>query len=434
MDKLLTLLTLQRQAQEAETFAGFLHIAANDSSKIIPYHQLVIYSYDRGIIEYQKISGNAIIDRHGEYAVHLESCIRQRDKTRGEISEHQTADGTSTLTIVPFCHKPFVRKGHEDDAELGGMCFETIFPYQENEKQILEELARSYTPRVVIDRLEHGSLFVRIRAALQRKKIWIAAGILIALFPTRMTITAPVEIVAKDPVVITAPFSGLIGSVDVSPGDHVEPFAPLIHMEDTTLSAEAQLAGEEMKLAAVTLSRLKRESVSNPERRADLARLEAEITEKKIKQAYTEQMKNRSVLRTPKAGVTIFADRTELEGKPVEAGQILMQIADPAQIEARIRIPSATMMPVKRNEPVSLTFDPRPFHSYEGDILSIGYEASPDPDGLLSYKVTTGIRHNETADLRIGWRGAAKIKGEWTIMGYRILRRPLMIARQWTGL
>jgi hypothetical protein len=35
--------------------------------------------------------------------------------------------------------------------------------------------------------------------------------------------------------------------------------------------------------------------------------------------------------------------------------------------------------------------------------------------------------------VRLGLRGSAKINGDWVVLGYFILRRPLGAVRQWLG-
>jgi hypothetical protein len=36
--------------------------------------------------------------------------------------------------------------------------------------------------------------------------------------------------------------------------------------------------------------------------------------------------------------------------------------------------------------------------------------------------------------MRIGLRGTARVSGEWTCLGYYLLRRPIAAVREWTGL
>ena len=37
-------------------------------------------------------------------------------------------------------------------------------------------------------------------------------------------------------------------------------------------------------------------------------------------------------------------------------------------------------------------------------------------------------------DIRIGLRGTAKLQGDWVVLGYYLMRRPLAKLREWTGL
>ena len=55
------------------------------------------------------------------------------------------------------------------------------------------------------------------------RKRWIIIGIvfLILIFPIRMTSTAPVEVVAKNPYLVTSPFDGVVKKMPCSVQDYV---------------------------------------------------------------------------------------------------------------------------------------------------------------------------------------------------------------------
>ena len=107
-------------------------------------------------------------------------------------------------------------------------------------------------------------------------------------------------------------------------------------------------------------------------------------------------------------------------------------IADTSRYDALIRIPVDAMVPLKSESLASLYLNVAPLSSHDAIIKSIGYQASPDPDGLLTYKVYASPV--DAADLRSGWKGTAKIRGEWTILSYAVLRRPLAALRRMTGI
>ncbi|HNQ91756.1 MAG TPA: HlyD family efflux transporter periplasmic adaptor subunit [Alphaproteobacteria bacterium] len=426
MDKLLSLLTLQRQAQEAATRNQLMHIISNESRKLVPYRQCVVWSKESwGGITLDKISGNATLDANSQYALDLKKTIAAQKFSTREIVEIKKTESLPALTLAPIITA--------QDGLLGGLCLETETPLTEVEKELLKELALSYAPSMALFAVRgSGGLWRSLSSlAVERKYILLLLCVL-ALFPTRLTITAPVEIVPEDAEIITAPFNGIVKSVEVTAGEGVTSGDTLVVMDNTSLKADAELAGQDLKIFESQLSKAHREALSAPDKRSDLGILEAERKEKEIKLHYANEMQGKSAITAKRDGVAIYTDKTALEGQPVQAGDVLMRIADPEKYELLIRIPVGALVPFDRNAPVSFFLGVNPTRSYDANISSIGYEASPDEDGLLTYKVRAKM--TEDKKLRIGWQGTAHIKGGWTILAYAVLRRPILSLRQMTGI
>ena len=246
------------------------------------------------------------------------------------------------------------------------------------------------------------------------------------------TITAPAEIVAKNANYVTVPYEGMVEKILVDPGSVVEKGQVLALMENSTLSAQATMAEQALAVAESSLSRLRREALSNPDKKNDLNLLESEIEEKKIEYAYAKQRQDESKIKAPKAGTAVFSDARKLEGKPARMGEVLMMVADPLESELLIRVPVESLTSVEKSAQVRFYLNVSPFSGREAVLTSSGYQASPDPDGLLTYKFRAEIKDRD--GLRIGWQGTAKIKGEWTILSYALLRRPLIAFRHLTGI
>jgi hypothetical protein len=70
--------------------------------------------------------------------------------------------------------------------------------------------------------------------------------------------------------------------------------------------------------------------------RHDLGIAQAELDLKAAELAYAAELLDRSVIRAERAGIAVYADQRSLLGRPVAPGQRIMEIADPAEIEARI--------------------------------------------------------------------------------------------------
>ena len=109
-----------------------------------------------------------------------------------------------------------------------------------------------------------------------------------------------------------------------------------------------------------------------------------------------------------------------------------MEIAAPGNTQLLVRIPVDALIDFDHDAGLYFYPNVSPLKKIKADITAVGYQASPDPDGLLTYKVRATFDDKEQA-FRIGWKGTAKIYGDWTVLSYAVLRRPLIALRQLGG-
>lgn len=438
MDRLLALVALQRQAEEAESKAAFYHVVVNHCGKVIPCAQALIWTNGVTGPSLEKISGHAILDPNGPYALDLIARINDLGWTKGNVStENPKPVVINAAGQAESLSRLFVPLRTNHDGLMGGILLERAAPFAESEILLAGELGASCAPI-----LELHMLRDRGRAAWSVTRFFrsssrtgaIAAGACLALFfcPVRMSVTAPVEIVPVDPVYVTAPFDGLIASVEVAPSAPVSAGDILLRFDETVLKSDMDLAEQELAMAQSSLSRLSRESLSAPEKKADLGALDSAIREKKIRYEYTRSILERGRIVSPARGVAIFPDKSVLEGHPVHAGDVLMKIADPSKVEAMIRVPVDSMIEMGPTSEVGFFLNVHPSRRYKAEILTTGYEAGHDPDGLVTYKIRASVV-DAPERLDIGWTGTAKIRAGWTMLGLDILRRPFVVFRQITG-
>jgi multidrug efflux pump subunit AcrA (membrane-fusion protein) len=272
------------------------------------------------------------------------------------------------------------------------------------------------------------------KAKKNRRVIAIVAAVLF-FFPTHLTITAPAEIVAASSKVISIPYDGVLEKITIKPGEAVKQGDVIALMDHTTIEAQVDQAQQALNTAQVSLSKTGIESLRDQDSRkkADLQLLRAEIATKRIELDYAKTLFDKTSIKALSDGVAIFADSNSLEGKPMKTGEKLMLIADPDDAELLIRAPIDSLLPISEKSKTSFYLNVTPLSSYKATIKSIGYQASPDPDGLLTYKIRADIKQQDK-NLRIGWKGTAKIKSNWSILGYAALRKPLIALRNLLGL
>lgn len=420
MDRLFTLLELQARAHGATSRAALLHVIVNETIKIVPYTQAVFFSPDITGLRLERASGNAVLDAQGLYAADIRAAVK-------------AAMSDTSAVYVPRDGGAIIFFRTTEEGFIGGLWLEAASPYGEAEQRILEELAAIYAQGLALWQLRARGPWMRMMGNGGRWRRYVMMGVIVlALLPVRATVRAPAEIVARDAEIVTAPFDGMIESVAVEPGDNVKSGDTLVVMEAQSLQAQMDMAEQEILTAQAALSRRQRESLAAPEKKSNLVALQEEIESRRIARDYARDLKERSIIQATAAGVAVFSSAHALKGQPVRTGDKIMTIADPARTELQIRIPADAMTSIAEGAPVSYFLNVSPFAGKKAEVRSVGYQASVDADGMLTYKVAARLAAGAQAG-RIGWKGTARIRGGWTVLGYAIARRPVIALRNLTG-
>ena len=110
-----------------------------------------------------------------------------------------------------------------------------------------------------------------------------------------------------------------------------------------------------------------------------------------------------------------------------------MEIADLEKIELKIDLPVDDAIVLKEQAPIDVFLDAKPLETLTGTLTHASYQAVQLPEQIFAYRVT-GTLHHIPTDVRIGWRGTAKIYGDKTTVFFLLFRRPISTTRQFLGL
>lgn len=422
-NKALTLIDIVRDALTVQSMEGLGFVIANRPHALLAFDQALFWIGDTKSPTLHTVSGHTTLDPDSPFAQSLKEQIKDAVQ-KSENKPIIMADNGKSLLI---------RLETDQEGVLGGLWITREKPFREAELTVTEELRLAFSAALALQtRRERFGIPAAWQRIKTHKKIIWGVLLILALFPVRLTISAPAEIVSADPAVVTAPYEGLVETVTVDPGQVVKKGDELAQMDLDALLARRDRSQQDVRIAHARLSRLRREAIADPQKKAELEQLRAEIALKQIDYEYAEEMLARSSLSAPRDGTAIFSDKNALIGKPVAAGTMLMQIADPGQAELLVRIPVDAMLPIDEGASVRLFLNVEPLKSHRAEIRTIGYQASTDPDGLLTYKLRADLP--DSVQPRIGWQGTARIKGDWSIFSYAVLRKPLIALRRITGL
>ncbi|MCB1530754.1 MAG: HlyD family efflux transporter periplasmic adaptor subunit [Rhodospirillales bacterium] len=446
---LTTLLLLEQEARHKKDVSSLAFLMVNETHRLFPYRQCSFWETDApGHVKIKTVSGLSVIDPDAPYLVWLERLIEK------ELKQEKGRADDNMAALKTYTPQDFNEETQKDLKEWGvrhaallsmsttragykcGLWLDRDTPFQEREQHLLSQIADSYAH--ALDRLlrQHDNWKRQLLSYLSLSrvhKIFALLVLAVLLFPVRLSVVAPAEIIARDPFIVSSPVQGVIADVNVQPNDTVKEGDPLIRMEDTVLRNQVTLAAKAMEIAQTAYTKASREAFSDPKIKAQLAMLQAEIESKKLEHDYALELLSLLTVPAPRSGIIVFTDSNSLRGLPVQPGERIMSLVDPKDTEVLIRIPAESVILLEPDIPAKLFLNISPLRRLEAEIKTVSYEATPDPDGLLTYKVRAVFPEGVPRP-SIGLKGTARLYGGYTLFGYQMLRRPLATLRRTTGL
>jgi HlyD family secretion protein len=256
---------------------------------------------------------------------------------------------------------------------------------------------------------------------------------LLGFVPVPLSILAPAEIVAKNPFVAAAPLSGVIDSIDVEPNSAVSAGTVLFRLNDVELKATLDIAQKSVAVAQARLRRAQQGAGTSTELRREVGISQSELALSVAERDGALARMERSVVRSPYDGVVMFNRKEDWIGKPVSTGERILEIANPAEIQASIEVGLADSVVLDNPQGITLFLDSNPLEPVDATFKYAGYQSQYSRDKQLAFPVRATIgetKHN----LRIGQRGTAQIRAQKVSLAYFLFRRPLATLRQKVGL
>ncbi|MBA5869953.1 MAG: HlyD family efflux transporter periplasmic adaptor subunit [Nitrospira sp. CR2.1] len=437
---LATLTHLEGQVRAATTLSELQFVAVNETRRLVPYdHAVLLSATDSDGASYRAVTASsvAVIDQDAPMLVWMEQVVQAMRTVQQEDAPIVVEQG-SLPEGLRAAWREFVRGHvlwcplkHPDETILGGLWIERESPWQDNDVTIVQRLAGSYA-------YAWKALSKRTigwTARLNRPSMVALVVVLLGLLclPVRMSTVAPVKVVAKDPVVVSAPMDGVIADVAVSPNTMVQHDRPLLRYDDTNIRNQFRLTEQQLAVARAEHAQAIQSGFGDPARKAEVPLKAAEVALKETELEYAQERLGQIEVRAPQAGLLLYTDKSDWVGKPVTVGERIMEIADPLRIELRIDLPVSDALLLQEGGDVMAFFDALPLDSFPAAVSRTSYHAEVLPGDVLAYRVTADLA---TVDprIRIGWQGSAKVYGERGPLAFLLFRRPFTALRQFLGL
>jgi len=432
-------LAFESELREIDDERECLIHAVNASRKLLSFRQALVYQRKnpRGKFILKSASSVAAIDRHSPQVRWFESIVESlRSDTDIRLDQQfsspthcdQSDEVADSYPFSDFFWLPF----NSDDKTFGGLLLAREQKWTESERLLARRVAKVYSHALLAIK---GKKHAFSRFQLTKRRVLIGAAVLsLAMFyPIHITAIAPVEVVPSNPYVVAAPFDSVVKEIVVERNQTVEPGTVLIKFEDIRLRNNFELASQSEAVAKARLLKVSQSAIHDIKAKHELAIVKAEHSLASAEKQYTSDLLKKSVIRAATSGVSIYTDKRDWVGKPVVAGEAILQIANPEDIEFEISLPVKDSLVLKENARIKVFLDSDPLNPIETNLAEASYQATQDKRGILSYRITARMDVDQDVIPRIGVQGSAQIFSDKAPLIYVLLRRPYSVFRQLTG-
>ena len=432
----LQLLTLEAEIRQQKTAEEVLFHLVNTVQDIVPYGQAMGWrrGRTRAALQLKVVSGLPLADRHTPLAKALAEQIEALDGARRLLAPMAfELDGQTTsagLDDFPLRHAFWLPLTRQEPVQAGAL-FMRATPFTAREQAILQRLGDTYTHALGAF-APRRALLDRLPLSRRNLAIGTAALVGIGLIPVRLSVMAPVEVIADKPFTLTAPINGVIKQMLIAPNSTVEADQPLVRFEDIQPRNEMVLAQQQLAVAQAKDARTSAAAFNDKDAAHEMAIAAAEHDLARVSYNYAVEVLQRTTIRTPVGGVAVYSDRRDWEGRAVQVGEEILQVADPRRVAYRVDLSTGNAIELTQGNPVTVYLESAPLGGFGASLASVSYTPRTLPGGQTSY--TLVATPNDDSTPRIGSRGTARVYGGYAPLALQVLRRPIAAVRQFVGI
>lgn len=437
------LLHIEQQVRRCETLTELSFVMVNVTRTLVPYEQAAYLAGNE--LEQLKLSAMSdlsLIDRTTPFCAWLEQIARREDSSELAAKPHtvetsswpaELANDLNEFSPAYMLWIPLFIPS-KPNQRVGVLWLSRSQPWTEKEIGLLQHLASSYAHAMQLFISHSGWRYWSKKVFSKRVQLIIlTAMVLVSFVPVRLTVLAPAEIAAKDPLLITSSLAGVVSEVLVKPGDQVSMGQVVVRMDKTEFKGSYDLAQRELERTQAELRTAEQAGYVDRRKKSELAELESQVQLKTIERDYLQTKLMQTEILADKAGVAVLDDPEKWKGRPVVVGERILSIADPSLVQLDIMLPVKDAISLNHGNEVTFYLDTDPLNPIPFVVDYSSFEPSLTPDQIVAYRIVAESNSN-VAPPRIGLRGTAKMYGEKVFLAYYLFRRPITFVRQSLGL
>jgi multidrug resistance efflux pump len=434
------LLKIEAEARKAASVKELGFLIANETVKLTRARQVFVTAGSAPTPQaVTTISAVSHLDAKSARVRWIEAILKAlaADTGLGKNREFSlpayTPTGDTEHQTYPFPNFLWLPFRLVDGTVFGGMLLSRDTPWAEGDALVADRLAGTYAHAWAA--LE-GQGRLRRRHRFRLRYAVMAAGLvaLAGFIPVPMTVLAPMDVAAVNANVLAAPMDGIVEAVLVDPNTPVKAGDAVVRLSDTALRNDQAVARQELAVADARLKQVMQGAISDDRMLREIAIARAEVAVKQARLAYAEDMLKRTVITAPNDGVAVYTDRRDWQGRPVQTGEKIIEIADPSELELRIFVAVKDSIAVREGSTVRAFLDSDPVNPVDAVVKSASYEARQHDNGVLAYQVLAQIPAAKANAIRLGVHGTAQVAADHVPLAFWLFRRPFTAMRQWSGL
>ncbi len=437
---LLALLQLEGQARLAQTVKELCFLLANDTRRLIGFRQACVFSIAKHLgaaCQVEVVSSVAVVDRKAPMVQWIEEVVASLWESQAlqalchlnveQCPKHLQADWRR----FAFPHVLWCPVIWGNQQAVGGIWLARERPWQEGEIQVV----RRFTETVAHAWNALGKKKTSVKHwTVSKRWLWVGLALLIGVMcvPVRLSTLAPVEVVARDPAVVTAPLDGVIAEILVDPNTAVQEGETIFRYEDTTFRNDYEVAEKNLAVGFMEYRKVTQGAFLDDEIGASMPVQASEVRLKEAERDYAWEVLQHVEVKAPRNGIVLFADKSDWVGKPVVIGERIMEVANPREYELKIDLPVEDAIVLREGAEVEVFLNADPLKAIPATLTHASYHAEVLPTNEFAYRVRAEVTQPPET-IRIGWQGTAKVYGDSVSLFFYLFRRPLSVFRQTLG-
>ncbi|MFK2822198.1 efflux RND transporter periplasmic adaptor subunit [Arcobacter sp. YIC-80] len=437
------LLQIEHNCRNAQNYEELRYLVVNEIKKLVPNKVAVFFAPDlKNSLKVEAISDVSTVNPNSIFVQVLESIVNKTkdiNDTLHEIDKQKQLDSYEREVLTEYDYKNIVFvpiKIEKDDASIQFyMILLNNESYEKKHLEVLAHLSSSY-----------AYFFYAVRKnsfKSKLKKVGFSKGyfkyiflifVLCMFIPIKLSVLAPLEVVAKDPFIVTSSLDTAVKEIKVKPNEEVKKGDLLVLLDDIKYLNEYELAKKALDIAQAQLYTSSQASFYDINQKKKISELKAQVELKKVEVEYTKKQLEKTKIYSKKDGIAIVNNPSQWSGKPVVVGEKIIMIANRNMIELKIMIPTGEAIFIEKNALVKAFFDNDPLNSVKAKVDYISYEPEFTQEDVLAYKVIASFDNLNMEKMpMIGIRGTAKIYSDEVTLFFYLFKKPITALRQYVG-